>query len=83
MHTIHIISFILFIIISNILYNTIICLITKNKIISNIYKEYHGSRKDTLEEARKKDPSITYENVKTDLKRISWERQIEEDITVL
>ena len=36
----------------------------KNKIISNIYKENYGSRKDTLEEARKKDPSITYEDVK-------------------
>lgn len=36
----------------------------KNKIISNIYKDYYGSRKDTLEEARKKDPSITYEDVK-------------------
>ena len=36
----------------------------KNNIISNIYKENYGSRKDTLEEARKKDPSITYEDVK-------------------
>jgi hypothetical protein len=36
----------------------------KNKIISSIYKDNYGSRKDTLEEARKKDPSITYEDVK-------------------
>ena len=36
----------------------------KNKIISNIYKEYYGSRRDTFEEAKKKDPSITYEDIK-------------------
>ena len=36
----------------------------KDKIISNIYKEYYGSRRDTFEEAKKKDPSITYEDIK-------------------
>jgi hypothetical protein len=36
----------------------------KDNIISNIYKDYYGSRRDTFEEAKKKDPSITYEDMK-------------------
>ena len=36
----------------------------KNKIISEIYHEFNGSIKDTFIDARKKDKSITYDDVK-------------------
>ena len=37
---------------------------TKNDIIRDTYKEFYGSIKNTYEEAKKKDPSIKYEDVK-------------------
>lgn len=37
---------------------------TKNKIISEVYHEFYGSIKDTFIDARKKDKSITYDDVK-------------------
>ena len=36
----------------------------KNRIISEIYHEFYGSIKDTFIDARKKDKSITYDDVK-------------------
>jgi hypothetical protein len=36
----------------------------KDKIISSVYHDFYGSIKDTFNEAKKKDPSIKYDDVK-------------------
>ena len=36
----------------------------KDKIISEVYHEFYGSIKDTFTDAKKKDKTITYDDVK-------------------
>jgi hypothetical protein len=36
----------------------------KDKIISKVYHEFYGSIKDTFTDAKKKDKTITYDDVK-------------------
>jgi hypothetical protein len=39
-------------------------MVDKDKIISSVYYDFYGSIKDTFNEAKKKDPSIKYDDVK-------------------
>ena len=46
----------------------------KDKIISEVYHEFYGSIKDTFTDARKRDKTITYGDVKNILKIILREK---------
>lgn len=46
----------------------------EDKVISSVYPEFYGSIKDTYDDAKKKDPSIKYDNVNEWFARISVRR---------